>query len=47
MKIWKLILGLFGLVGGLFAVQASKKKEVKELEKVIKINLFPKKKLVN
>ena len=23
MKIWKLILGLFGLVGGLFAVQAS------------------------
>ena len=36
MKIWKLILGFFGLVGGLFAIQASKKKEVKELEKVIK-----------
>ena len=38
MKIWKLLIGFFGLVGGLFAVQASKKKEVKELEKVIKEN---------
>ena len=45
MKIWKLILGLFGLVGGLFAVQASKKKEVKELEKVIKENKKEEKKV--
>ena len=45
MKIWKLILGLFGLVGGLFAVQASNKKEVKELEKVIKENKKEEKKV--
>ena len=38
MKIWKLILGFFGLVGGLFAVNAAKSKEVKELEGVIKEN---------
>ena len=38
MKIWKMLIGLAGLVGGLFAMQASKKKEVKELEKVIKEN---------
>ena len=29
MKIWKLILGLFGLIGGLFAVNATKSKKVK------------------
>ena len=29
MKIWKLILGLFGLIGGLFAAGAVKSKEVK------------------
>ena len=38
MKIWKLILGFFGLVGGLFAANAVKSKEVKELEGVIKEN---------
>ena len=38
MKIWKLILGFFGLVGGLFAVNAAKSKEVKELEGVINEN---------
>jgi chromosome segregation ATPase len=38
MKIWKMLIGLAGLVGGLFAMQASKKKEVKELEVVIKDN---------
>ena len=36
MKIWKLILGFLGLVGGLFAVNATKSKKVKELKKVIK-----------
>ena len=29
MKIWKLILGFLGLVGGLFAVNAGKSKKVK------------------
>ena len=38
MKIWKLIFGFFGLVGGLFAVGVVKSKEVKELKKVIKEN---------
>ena len=38
MKIWKLILGFFGLIGGLFAANAVKSKEVKELEGVIKEN---------
>ena len=38
MKIWKLILGFFGLLGGLFAANAVKSKEVKELKKVIKEN---------
>ena len=38
MKIWKLILGFFGLIGGLFAAGAVKSKEVKELKKVIKEN---------
>jgi septal ring factor EnvC (AmiA/AmiB activator) len=45
MKIWKLLIGLFGLVCGLFAVQASKKKEVKELEEVIKKNKKEEKKV--
>ena len=36
MKIWKLILGFLGLIGGLFAAGAAKSKEVKELEGVIK-----------
>ena len=38
MKIWKLILGFFGLIGGLFAANAVKRKEVKELGKAIKEN---------
>ena len=38
MKIWKLILGFFGLIGGLFAANAVKSKEVKELGKAIKEN---------
>jgi|TARA_B100001094_G_C17913710_1_gene662470 chromosome segregation ATPase len=45
MKIWKIVLGFFGLVGGLFALQSSKKKEVKELEKVIKENKKEEKKV--
>ena len=45
MKIWKLILGLFGLVGGLFVFKFLKKKEVKELEKVIKENKKEEKKV--
>ena len=36
MKIWKVILGFLGLVGGLFAAGAAKNKKVKELKKVIK-----------
>ena len=38
MKIWKLILGFFGLIGGLFAANAVKSKEVKKLGKAIKEN---------
>ena len=38
MKIWKLILGFFGLIAGLFAAGTVKSKEVKELEGVIKEN---------
>ena len=45
MKIWKLILGFFGLLGGLFAANAVKSKEVKKLEKVIKENKKEEKKV--
>ena len=45
MKVWKLILGFFGLVGGLFAVNATKSKKVKELKKVIKENKKEEKKV--
>jgi len=45
MKIWKLILGFFGLIGGLFAANAVKSKEVKELKKVIKENKKEEKKV--
>ncbi len=38
MKIWKIILGFLGLVGGLFAAGAAKNKEVKKLKEVIKEN---------
>ena len=48
MKIWKLILGFFGLIGGLFAANAvsNKSKEVKELEGVIKENKKKEKEIV-
>jgi len=48
MKIWKLILGFFGLVGGLFAanVASNKSKEVKELGKAIKENKKKEKEIV-
>ena len=39
------MLGFFGLVGGLFAVNAVKSKEVKKLEKVIKENKKEEKKV--
>jgi len=45
MKIWKLILGFFGLVGGLFAAGVVKNKKVKELKKVIKENKKEEKKV--
>jgi uncharacterized protein YlxW (UPF0749 family) len=45
MKIWKLILGFFGLLGGLFAAGAVKSKKVKELKKVIKENKKEEKKV--
>jgi len=45
MKIWKLVLGFFGIVGGLFAAKAVKSKEIKELEKVIKENKKEEKKV--
>ena len=45
MKIWKLIIAFFGIVGGLFAAKAVKSKEVKELEKVIKENKKEEKKV--
>ena len=47
MKIWKLILGFFGLVGGLFAAGAVKSKEVKELGKAIKENKKKEKEVEN
>ena len=45
MKIWKLVLGFLGLVGGLFAAGAAKSKEVKKLKKVIKENKKQEKKV--
>ena len=45
MKIWKLVLGFLGLVGGLFAANASKNKEVKKLKKVIDENKKEEKKV--
>ena len=45
MKIWKLILGFLSMVGALFAVGATKSKEVKKLEKVIKENKKEEKKV--
>ena len=38
MKIWKLILGFFGVVGALFAAKSVKSKEVEKLKEVIKVN---------
>ena len=45
MKIWKLIVGFLGLVGGLFAAGATKSKKVKELKKVIDENKKEEKKV--
>ena len=45
MKIWKIILGFLSMVGALFAVGASKSKEVKKLGKVIKENKKEEKKV--
>ena len=36
MKIWKIILGFLSMVGALFAVGASKSKEVKSLVRSLK-----------
>ena len=46
MKLWKLLLGILGLLGGLFAANSSRKKEIKELEGVIKENKKEEKKVV-
>jgi chromosome segregation ATPase len=46
MKIWKIILGFFAMVGALFAAGASKSKEVEELGKVIKENKKKEKEVV-
>ena len=45
MKVWKMILGFLGLVGGLFAASTVKNKKVKELKKVIKKNKEEEKKV--
>ena len=45
MKLWKLLLGILGLLGGLFAANSSRKKEIKELEGVIKENKKEEKKV--
>ena len=45
MKIWKLVLGFFGVIGGLFAANAVKSKEVEELKVVIKENKKEEKKV--
>ena len=45
MKLWKIILGFLGLVGGLFAAGAAKNKKVQELKKVIKENKKEEKKV--
>ena len=45
MKIWKIILGFLSMAGALFAVGASKSKEVKKLGKVIKENKKEEKKV--
>ena len=47
MKIWKLILGFFGLVGGLFAVNATKSKKVNNLKRSSKKIKKKKRKLKN
>jgi len=45
MKIWKLILGFFGVVGALFAAKSVKSKEVEKLKEVIKVNKKEEKKV--
>jgi len=45
MKLWKIILGFLGVVGGLFAASSVKNKKVQELKKVIKENKKEEKKV--
>ena len=45
MKIWKIILGFFGVVGALFAAKSVKSKEVEQLKEVIKENKKEEKKV--
>ena len=45
MKLWKVILGFFGLIGGLFAAKQIKSKEVQKLKKVIDENKKEEKKV--
>ena len=45
MKLWKIVLGIFGLVGGLFAAKQVKSKEVQKLKKVIDANKKEEKKV--
>ena len=45
MKLWKIVLGIFGLVGGLFAAKQVKSKEVQKLKKVIDENKKEEKKV--
>ena len=45
MKIWKVILGFFGLIGGLFAANQIKSKEVQKLKKIIDENKKEEKKV--
>ena len=45
MKLWKVILGIFGLVCGLFAAKQVKSKEVQKLKKVIEENKKEEKKV--
>ena len=42
---WKIIIGIFGLLGGLFAVGTKKSKEVQKLKKVINDNKKEEKKV--
>ena len=45
MKVWKVILAFFGIIGGLFAAKQVKSKEVQKLKKVIDENKKEEKKV--